>query len=134
MRIRTLILVLLMLTIGFIGGYLVANNGPHGVRSVALVAPATADEASREGYLEEREGQFERWGRKLDTFRRDAERKGEAARREAQQKLDAAWIEAKENWRTLKSASQEGWSKAKAAFEESWRKLETAWNEATSDG
>lgn len=110
--------------------------GAFGIHAAALMDPgswyggmtplAVAAEPSRDAYVKENEGRFEEWGRKIDRFNEEAQRKSHAAR----QKLDAAWVDTRRNWNALKATSQEGWNEAKRSFEESWSKLERAWDEA----
>ena len=103
----------------------------------ASIVPGQAAHAAgdgRDAYVKEREGRFEEWGRKVDTFGATAKEKGKDAATAAERNLDRAWAEVKSNWRALKQAGKETWQDAKKTFEDSWKRFEKAWDHAQKSG
>jgi hypothetical protein len=92
----------------------------------------TTQDADRDAYIDQNEGTFEQWGKKVDEFNAKAAQRGSEAKQAAQRELDNAWAETKAGWAKLKTAGREGWEDAKNAFEESRKKLERAWNNVQS--
>lgn len=110
--------------------------GPIHLGDVPIVSGQAAHAAgdSRDAYMKEREGQFEEWGRKVDSFGDTTKEKSKEAARAAERNLDKAWAEVKTNWQALKQASKETWQEAKKTFEDSWKRLEKAWDDAQKSG
>lgn len=103
----------------------------------APIVPGQAAHAAgdgRDAYMKEREGRFEEWGRKVDTFGKTTKEKSMEAARAAERNLDRAWTEVKSNWQTLKQAGKETWQDARKTFEDSWKRFEKAWDDAQKSG
>src|SRR5690606_31348716 len=85
--------------------------GPIHVGDAPIVPGQAAHAAgdNRDAYVKEREGQFEEWGRKVDSFGDTTKEKSKEAARVAERNLDKAWAEVKSNWQALKQASKDTW-------------------------
>lgn len=137
MRFRNLVRVFAVISAGALGAQVIAPVIPTAIGLSPVSPAAAADKSDRKddaqaAYVREQEGQFESWGRKIDSFNKDAARKGKEVSREAQKKLDAAWVEVKRNWESLKAAGSAGWQETKDAYERSRERLERAWDEVQS--
>jgi len=97
-----------------------------------LAQVQVTQDSDRDAYIDQNEGTFEQWGKKVDAFNAKAAQRGSEAKQAAQRELDNAWAETKAGWAKLKTASRESWEDAKSAFEESRKKLERAWNNVQS--
>lgn len=107
--------------------------GPVHLGDAPIVSGQTAHAAgdNRDAYVREREGRFEEWGRKVDSFGNTTKEK---AARAAERNPDKAWAEVKTDWQALKQAGKDTWQDAKKAFEDSWMRLEKAWDDAQKSG
>ena len=123
----------------------IAVSGPAGFSTSALAEPMRLDpvmlaqatsptrESSRDNYINQNEGKFEEWGRKIDTFAAKTADKSSETTDAAKRELDTAWTDTKVGWTQLKGASKDGWQEAKAAFEASWQKLQRAWDDSQKE-